>query len=169
MSRTIFIYGLKDPRDGKIKYVGQTANMTARMASHFSTASPGKSKKAKWVEELNREGLAAEPMVLEMCDEDSASDRETFWIEEMSKGAELFNYYAHKSKQRRRKEDGKSGLALRVTPEERAIIYSAARVCGVSMGELAARSAVEIASRVEAGAFPAFNLRFIPILFASKE
>ena len=39
----VYIYGLRDPRDGKIKYVGQTENMKTRLAMHIAECSvPGK-------------------------------------------------------------------------------------------------------------------------------
>ena len=81
--RNIFIYGLRDPRDGKIKYVGQTANFTARITGHVCLSDRTmslRSRKARWVHELNAAGLFAEPVVLQVCQEGEADRTERKWI-----------------------------------------------------------------------------------------
>lgn len=49
-----WIYGLADPRDGRIRYIGKSANPLSRLSSH---ARKGARKVCAWYAELNALGL----------------------------------------------------------------------------------------------------------------
>ena len=46
VSSKVHIYGLVDPRDRRIKYVGQTVNMSYRLSQHIKEQ--GSTPKCKW-------------------------------------------------------------------------------------------------------------------------
>lgn len=60
----IYIYGLEDPRNGRIKYIGETGHLKSRYYAHTSNR---KNKKTwAWVCELKREGLRPKMRVLDV-------------------------------------------------------------------------------------------------------
>ena len=66
---TNYIYGLRDPRDGKIKYVGQTRNPRARYAGHVGVpAGRGLNAKEQWIKDLRDLGTRPELVILECPD-----------------------------------------------------------------------------------------------------
>jgi hypothetical protein len=78
------IYGLRDPRDGRIRYIGCTLVPPAvRLASHISAAGghPGERRWA-WLNELRLAGLKPTMTVLESFegDHEEASAAERFHI-----------------------------------------------------------------------------------------
>lgn len=84
-----FVYGLRDPRDQRIRYVGRTRNLTARVARHI--AHPGSLLMRAWLLELRELQLAPEPVVLETVPTpDLASEAEARWIKKLK--ADLLNY-----------------------------------------------------------------------------
>jgi predicted HicB family RNase H-like nuclease len=62
VSRTAFIYGLLDPRDNTLRYVGKTVSERARLSNHLSDLTS--KKKGRWVKGLLRLGLAPKMVVL---------------------------------------------------------------------------------------------------------
>jgi hypothetical protein len=82
MVSRFLIYGLKDPRDGAVRYIGKSCSGLARPREH---ARPSKREsstyKSRWLAELERQGLTYEVVVLEQaqCAED-LSPMECFWI-----------------------------------------------------------------------------------------
>lgn len=68
------IYSLSDPRDGVVRYVGQTrAPLWSRLSEHIQTAKRGKPKhspKAAWIRELRALGLKPVIVELEACERD---------------------------------------------------------------------------------------------------
>ncbi len=52
MDKSIYIYGLVDPRDNQIKYIGNTNNIKKRYYEHLKISTRLESKKQKWVKEL---------------------------------------------------------------------------------------------------------------------
>jgi hypothetical protein len=79
MGRTVYVYGLKDPRDNLIRYVGQTVSMTARMSGH--TTAETRTRKGRWLRELDGLGMPAEPVILQTCAEEESREVEEKWIE----------------------------------------------------------------------------------------
>lgn len=75
----IFIYGLVDPRQPEvIRYVGQTRNISNRLNGH--THQRGNGPKAKWMQQLRRDGVKPVAVLLEETDLAGANDAETKWI-----------------------------------------------------------------------------------------
>lgn len=54
----ITIYILVDPRDRRVRYVGQTCDPVARLRSHVSPSSEATPEKHAWVDSLRRDGMA---------------------------------------------------------------------------------------------------------------
>ncbi len=75
----VVIYALVDPRDGTVRYVGQTTNPTSRKAAHrigkghSSTARP-------WFDELHALGLEPGLRLVARCEHDDADMAERYWI-----------------------------------------------------------------------------------------
>lgn len=75
----IFVYILLDPRSGKCRYVGISNNPEKRYSSHilYEQKSP---HKYRWVQSLLKIGLKPNLKILEICDENTWSARERWWI-----------------------------------------------------------------------------------------
>lgn len=97
---TALIYGLFDPRDNNVYYVGQVSSFSGlkrRLETHIcdartnSTKGPGRLKIA-WISELRKLGLVPRIQLLEEVNaDDTVSERR--WIERLAlEGAPLTNY-----------------------------------------------------------------------------
>lgn len=93
MSETVYIYGLYDPRDGKLRYVGKTINLQARLWDHVTKAKSGEENgKSEWIGELLALNLQPEVRVLEETDEDGWAEAEKRWIADcLTQGYDLLN------------------------------------------------------------------------------
>jgi hypothetical protein len=76
--RTVFIYGLRCPIEGVVRYVGQAVNPQARFKAHVMN--PSTDRVSDWIRPLRASGRTPELVILETANTDSASDRELFWI-----------------------------------------------------------------------------------------
>jgi hypothetical protein len=80
----IEIYGLVDPRDERIKYVGASKNSKKRLAQHLESSKNGfcshASKRSKWIYELRSNNLKPAVRILETCNEEISKQREDYWI-----------------------------------------------------------------------------------------
>lgn len=78
------IYGLRDPRDGAIRYVGKSTSGMRRPRQHSKRASSERTHKSAWIRQLRDLGLEYEIVVLEQlgseCSKDTINAREIFWI-----------------------------------------------------------------------------------------
>lgn len=78
-----YIYGLRDPRDGAVRYIGRTENLKHRENAHRSTVPQqycrGRALQA-WISELAAAGLRVDLVVLEECDAADAKEREGAWL-----------------------------------------------------------------------------------------
>ena len=61
-----WVYGLTDPRDGLVWYVGRSRQPARRLALHRSTIK-GEDQKARWLRELRAIGLLPEMVLLKEC------------------------------------------------------------------------------------------------------
>lgn len=83
VSDKYFIYGLVDPRDGQLRYVGQTSTGMTRVKAH---GMPSRYTKYRtrcdiWIRTLHSLGLKYEAIVLEgVCDLGALDEAEVFWI-----------------------------------------------------------------------------------------
>jgi hypothetical protein len=64
-SRTVFIYALSDPRDGHVRYVGQTVNPTIRHRQHVRcTSLPTNEAFTAWLHDLASTGIEPQMSIL---------------------------------------------------------------------------------------------------------
>ncbi len=105
------VYGLIDPRDGSIFYVGQTSNLIARRAQHQAGTDQLSGLK---VRELRLAGVMPQLVVFERCRNETASlSAEVFWIEMlMGRGAKLLNAQATGGYEARTRTRGRLSRAL---------------------------------------------------------
>jgi hypothetical protein len=77
---TTYIYALKDPRDGRARYVGKSDNPRGRYSAHLKCHTQMTSKKDKWVAELRAVRLKPVLERLEEVPRAAWEDREQWWI-----------------------------------------------------------------------------------------
>lgn len=89
----VYIYGLFDPRDNQLRYVGKTINLEGRLRSHIDWARDDVScPKSDWIKELLRLGLEPVISILEETDEEGWAEAERRWIADCrTKGLKIFN------------------------------------------------------------------------------
>ena len=80
MCQHVFIYGLIDPRDGEVKYVGKTKNLQERLKTHIKEARRTNTPKNAWILSLRRLGMRPEIGVLEEVLEEEWEYYEQWWI-----------------------------------------------------------------------------------------
>ena len=93
---SVFVYGLRDPRDGSIRYVGRTRYPKQRLNSHCGASEyfiKRRSAKSKWVRRLRRRGLKPEMVILERCVKDRRVEVEAKWIQHYRTTGKLYNVY----------------------------------------------------------------------------
>lgn len=74
------IYGLVDPRNKAICYVGMTKNLNARLSAHANMFG-GNKKLVAWINELLHENLRFEVEEYDhVSDEATAREKEKYWI-----------------------------------------------------------------------------------------
>jgi hypothetical protein len=90
LSPDIHIYALIDPRDGAVRYIGQTKTPKRRLSGHMGQIHD--SYKYRWIRRLKALGLRPVMEILEIATEANWSDRERYWISHYrSIGAKLTN------------------------------------------------------------------------------
>jgi len=79
---TAVIYGLTDPRDGSLRYIGKTiGRLKDRLSGHLCDVRPyHPERKRLWLDELRALGLCPEIFEIEPCPRTSALEQEAFWI-----------------------------------------------------------------------------------------
>ncbi len=109
--RIVYIYGLWDCRDGRLRYIGKTVNLKARLHRHCVDYDRGKiTHSSTWVKGLLNDGLEPMMEVLEECNESNWQEVERDWISKARElGLELVNMV-----------DGGTGGAVRgrIVPQE---------------------------------------------------
>ncbi len=75
----VFIYGLCDPRDGCLRYIGKANNPTIRLYRHHC---PGNKKnhRTDWLNSLKKSGLKPEMFIVEQIPASEWEEAERFWI-----------------------------------------------------------------------------------------
>lgn len=93
MLQKVFIYGLYDPRNGELRYIGKTIDLQARLWGHVARAQSGeKSYKSSWILQLLKADLYPIIEVLEETGEENWSELEEEWIAKcLADGARLTN------------------------------------------------------------------------------
>jgi len=78
---TVYIYGLYDPRNGYLRYIGKAINLKVRLALHLSETK--NTHKNQWLAQLKSLRLVPEMRVLETIENSDDLDwqeRERWWI-----------------------------------------------------------------------------------------
>jgi len=96
MVSRFLVYGLIDPRNGQIVYVGKSESGLARPKQHkqsWCLRSPKRSKLLSWLKSLNKQNLQCEIEILEeAADRSSNTENEMYWIACLKMlGASLLN------------------------------------------------------------------------------
>ena len=80
--RLVAIYGLQDPRDGQIRYVGKSVRPRERLNAHIHHANRGDRKYHvyAWIRSLLINGVRPEQVILEWCTEETWQAAERKWI-----------------------------------------------------------------------------------------
>lgn len=77
----IYIYGLADPRNGIIRYVGKTVNLERRIKAHLCPNRTGCKHCHAWLAKLRSDGVKPSVAQLEALPDDANwEDREVWWI-----------------------------------------------------------------------------------------
>jgi hypothetical protein len=87
MTKTIYIYGLKEVDSDEIRYVGQSVDVKNRHRSHVKNEeNADEHPKVLWIENAKRRGVEIELVVLEECDliAENEVEREQYWIDHFS-------------------------------------------------------------------------------------
>jgi hypothetical protein len=79
-SETAEIYGLLDPRDGKLRYIGKAVCARKRLKSHLRDARRRDTPLYRWVKELTGLGIVPGLKILEVCPIELWEVREMAWI-----------------------------------------------------------------------------------------
>lgn len=92
-ARTVLIYGLVDPRDDQIYYVGQTRIIPrVRLSQHKTYAKHVPTARlSRWLRELDAENLSPDVTILEEVHVDNADQAEQRWIAKLHKDHGLAN------------------------------------------------------------------------------
>lgn len=80
MENSVYIYGLKDPRDYQIKYIGKTVDINRRRKEHNQIHRNKKSRKNSWIAHLVKNNMQPIMEILEECEESDWIERERHWI-----------------------------------------------------------------------------------------
>jgi hypothetical protein len=94
MRETTFIYGLWDPRNYQLRYIGKTKNLDKRLKTHIEEAklSNSRNHRLNWIRQLLNEELEPFIEVLEECTNDTWEKAERDWIVECRRfGLKLTN------------------------------------------------------------------------------
>lgn len=89
MGEKVYIYGLVDPRDDSIRYVGKSINPKLRWLSHIRDKSV--CRKSDWIAELLGMGLTPGVKILCVASSHDWKVKEMEWIKTLSKQHDLFN------------------------------------------------------------------------------
>ena len=127
--KEVYIYGLRDPREVCIRYVGKTTNQRSRLAMHVfqgQHADEYSIPRIKWIAKILAVGLKPEMVILEIVPGGNGTSAEEKWIVDARSKGEIFNIYPFPAKEKRTK-----WIGFAVTPAEKTIIRLRAAQAGV--------------------------------------
>lgn len=92
-SHPVSIYALFDPRDERVRYVGQSVNPERRLEQYQEKRSHGNTRLRLWLIELANHNLTPLLRVVETCPDTQTADlQERHWIRKhVAEGADLLN------------------------------------------------------------------------------
>lgn len=80
-SKYTYIYGLVDPRDGRVRYVGKANNPRVRLRAHIQYRNNGHNpRKGKWIDALLKIGISPSLVFLERVESHQWQSAEKFQI-----------------------------------------------------------------------------------------
>jgi len=80
-SRKVWIYGLIDPRDNEVKYIGKTFRLERRFKDHLN--GKGNTLKTAWIKKLKKSNLIPELFILDETNIKNCDSLEIYWISQM--------------------------------------------------------------------------------------
>ena len=84
----ISIYGLTDPRDGAVRYVGQTCRLPEkRLDEHVKTSGGKKTPKERWIQSLVSKGMVPGTVLIEECADDDCKREKPSGLQHFQKGS----------------------------------------------------------------------------------
>lgn len=90
--RKVVIYALSDPRDLKIRYIGQSCNLKSRLKTMMTPSSASSPGIKSWVADLRKDGLKPTVVILQETNQELAGELEQSWITCFKEaGANLLN------------------------------------------------------------------------------
>lgn len=90
-----FIYILRCPKSGEIRYVGKSNDPKKRVYAHARKDKTASTHKINWIQSLKRDGLQPKLEIIEEVDVQEWKEREKYWIKYYKEnGAKLTNYCA---------------------------------------------------------------------------
>jgi hypothetical protein len=93
----IYIYALSDPETFKIRYIGKTINIKARLENHISRSKNFKTSRhvCNWIKSLLNKKLKPILTVIDTTDEENWVSKEMYWIKHFKDlGLKLCNHNA---------------------------------------------------------------------------
>lgn len=77
----IYIYILRETGDPAIRYIGQTDNLSRRLAMHKQDSrQPKGNLRSLWIADVLLRGSSIEISAIEECSIETAAERENYWI-----------------------------------------------------------------------------------------
>jgi len=134
----VYVYGLVDPRDQRIRYVGQTRNLASRLACHVALARAENwrpSRKDRWIAELEAVHLAPRIAVLQTCMDGDATGVEDRWISSLAKMGWLLNEIGARDGRARTYSAKLRTIKVSTTQEEHDLCSSAASIDGMRLDD----------------------------------
>lgn len=111
-----YIYGLIDPRDKKIKYIGKTINPNKRLYSHLHDHKDHRvsNRRVNWIRSLIKYNLVPEMIILKICPLSEFEKYETEFIK-LYKSNDLTNSDENGQGNKNRKRDIIEGQAMKLS------------------------------------------------------
>jgi hypothetical protein len=92
MAKFTYIYGLVDPRNDSIRYVGKSDDPVRRSSQHIKCACRGDNRPVcRWIRKLRSLGMHHRVAILEQTAYDAWKERECYWIDTLGKAGRLLN------------------------------------------------------------------------------
>jgi hypothetical protein len=89
----VFIYALSDPRTNQIRYIGKSNNPYNRYSNHYNSARDKNTHKRNWINNIRKDGLRPELIILDEVPKVNWQYWEKFYISLFkSWGFDLVNY-----------------------------------------------------------------------------
>ena len=89
----VFIYALSDPRNNQVRYIGKANNPEDRYTNHFNSARDKNTHKRNWINNVRKDGLRPELIIIDEVPKSEWQYWEKFYISLFKTwGFSLVNY-----------------------------------------------------------------------------